>query len=337
MSAPHERYRVLVAATEPERLCFRALFRSELLAGWEVEEADSFERARFLLQMDPCTVLLLDASLEPHGGTSGLAWLAGEHQTPVVFLADAEPEIVLEALRHGAQYWLPRPFALEHPAVLEALLRQAARHGDMLRRLGRTQEALHDCKHQVNRLVTLLWEASPAAPLSGWLPQRCLMERLHEEVARAQRHGGPLAVVLGEIVGPWGLRPPAAGVERLGRWIAERIGRSKRRCDVAGQYGPHGFLLLLPGTTDTGAHSCCRRLRRLLETPPGEAESPLARLQVCFGVANFSPATPSVKSLLRQAEERLEFSREPPASAEPALAGGSRLNEGPKVAVALTR
>jgi PleD family two-component response regulator len=247
--------------------------------------------------MDPCDVLLLDASLDPLGGTSGLAWLAGEHHTPVVFLADAEPGIVLDALRQGAHQWLPRPLALGHPEVLAAVLRQAARHGDALRRLRHAAEALDDCQRQVSRLVGLLWEASPGAPLSGWLPQRCLMERLHEEVARAQRHGGPLAVVLGEAQGPWGARPPADEADRLGRWVAERLGRAKRRCDVAGQYGPHGFLLLLPGTTDTGAACCCRRLRQLLEASAAESDSPAARLHVCFGVANYCPATPSVKSI----------------------------------------
>jgi diguanylate cyclase (GGDEF)-like protein len=322
MSSPQERRRVLVAATEPERLRFRALFRAGPLAGWEAEEADSFERARFLLQMDPCDVLLLDASLEPLGGTGGLAWLAGEHRTPVVFLADAEPKVVLEAFRHGAQYWLPRPFALGQPEVLDALLRQAARHGDVLRRLGRSGEALHDCRRQVSRLVALLWETSPGAPLSGWLPQRHLMERLHEEVARAQRHGGPLAVVLGEVQGPWGARPAAAVADHLGRWVAERLGRAKRRCDVAGQYGPHGFLLLLPCTTDIGAACCCRRLRPLLEAPAGEGDHPLTRLHVGFGVANYSSATPSVKSLLRRAEERLALNREHPADSPPVPAGG---------------
>jgi diguanylate cyclase (GGDEF)-like protein len=310
MSSAHERRRVLVAATEPERHRFRALFRAEPLGGWEAEEADSFERARFLLQMDPCDVLLLDASLDPLGGTSGLAWLAGEYQTPVVFLADAGPGVVLDALRQGAHHWLPRQLALGQPEVLDAVLGQAARHGDVLRRLRRSAEALDDCKRQVSRLVSLLWESSPGAPLSGWLPQRHVMERLHEEVARAQRHGGPLAVVLGEAQGPWGARPPAAEADRLGRWVAERIGRGKRRCDVAGQYGPHNFLLLLPGATDFGAAGCCRRLRQLLETPAVEGDAPPAGLSVYFGVVNYSPATPSVKSLLRRAEERLEYVKE---------------------------
>jgi diguanylate cyclase (GGDEF)-like protein len=300
----------MIAATEPERARFRSLFRAGPLAGWEVVEADSFERARFLLQMDPCDVLLLDASLYPLGGTSGLAWLAGQHQTPVVFLADEGPEVVLDALRHGAQHWLPRRLAGDHPELLDALLRQAARHGEALRGRRRADEALDDCERRVSRLVGLLWESGEDAERSGWLSQRQLMDRFHEELSRARRHGGPLAVVLGEVQGPGGGRLSAPEGDRLAGWVRERISRGKRRCDVAGQYGPHGFLLLLPGATDDGAAGCCRRLRGLLEAPTEPAGRAFPPPPVCFGVAHYSSAAPSVKCLLRRAEERLELAKE---------------------------
>src|SRR5208282_4680730 len=35
----------------------------------------------------------------------------------------------------------------------------------------------------------------------------------------------------------------------LPRWAAEQIGKVKRQSDVAGHYGPHGFMLLLAQTT----------------------------------------------------------------------------------------
>ncbi len=89
MSSTHKRRRVLIAATNQERCRFRSLFRTESLSSWESAEADSFECARFLMQMDPCDVLLLDGSLYPLGGTNGLAWLAGQHQMPVVFLGSS--------------------------------------------------------------------------------------------------------------------------------------------------------------------------------------------------------------------------------------------------------
>jgi diguanylate cyclase (GGDEF)-like protein len=304
MTSTHERRCALLAATAQERPSFRALFQSPSLSGWHVTEADSFEQARFLLQMELYEVLLLDGSLDPHGGTGGLSWLAGQHLTPVLFLADPEPGVVLDALSQGAHHWLPRGLALEHPALLGAVLEQSARHGELLRRSRRSADVLDESRQQVSRLVNLLWEASSGEERPHWLTQRNVMERLHEEVARAERLGVPMAVVLSEVQGPHGKRFSLDEERERVEWVAERVSHAKRRSDVAGHYGPHGFLLLLPGATDRGAVDCCRRLRSLFEQP---AETDLlSPLHLCFGVASFSPATATVKSLLRRAEERLE-------------------------------
>jgi PleD family two-component response regulator len=47
----------------------------------------------------------------------------------------------------------------------------------------------------------MLWQASPTAGRTRWFSQRHMMERLEEEVARADRHGTPLSVILGETEG----------------------------------------------------------------------------------------------------------------------------------------
>ena len=98
----------------------------------------------------------------------------------------------------------------------------------------------------------------------------------------------------------------ATETQQLATLTAERVARAKRRCDVAGQYGPHGFMLLLPGATPVGAVGCCRRLQTVLEEPPALEETPLPPVQACFGAAAFSPSSATVKALLRQAEERLD-------------------------------
>jgi GGDEF domain-containing protein len=133
-----------------------------------------------------------------------------------------------------------------------------------------------------------------------------MLQRLDEEVARARRHGGPLTVVLGEV------HAGAAGREAA--LAAERVGRAKRRCDVAGQYGLHGFMLLLPRGSEAEALGCCRRLRALLEQPPPGGPAPPAH--ACFGVAAFSPAAATAQGLLSRAEERLEEARQAPGAVE---------------------
>src|SRR5439155_14718596 len=58
-----ERRRVLMAARQSEAAELHDLFAQTALKTWDVLEADSFERARFLLQYNPCDVLLVDESL----------------------------------------------------------------------------------------------------------------------------------------------------------------------------------------------------------------------------------------------------------------------------------
>src|SRR5262249_37012453 len=77
-------------------------------------------------------------------------------------------------------------------------------------------------------------------------------ERLEEELARTHRYGGPLTVVLGETHGRQGRLAPEEA-EQVATWMAGQGSPAKRRCDVARQYGPHGFLLLLPRATDPAA------------------------------------------------------------------------------------
>jgi diguanylate cyclase (GGDEF)-like protein len=302
MSEITPRRRVLVAASEAARLEYRSLFQSEVLCEWEALEADSLERARFLLQLDPSEVLLLDGSLYRDG--EELAWLSAQRRAPVLFVAD-DAETAADALRRGVPYWLPRQLTQHSALVLSAMLRQAAELGEVRRRGQETSAALEDARRQVSRLVNLLWEAVPGEGRARWFTQRHMLERLEEEVIRTQRYGRPLALILGDVEAPREVQGVSGEAGQAATWIVERISRVKRRCDVAGQYGLQGFMLLLPETDATGAAGCCKRLRTMLEAATDEEELN-GSLNVHFGIASYSSETSSVKSLLSRAEEQLE-------------------------------
>jgi diguanylate cyclase (GGDEF)-like protein len=311
MSAPVGQRRLLLAVGG-EQEAFRQLFQTAWLQQWQVVEASTLERARFMLQLDPCDVLLLDAGLYRRSAGEDLTWLSGQQRIPVLFLADGDPETVARVLEEGADYWMPREVALRHPRVLAVMLQQAAEFAELLRHGQETAEALNDCRRQVGRLVSLLWEAVPGDGRARWFSQRHMLERLEEEVARAQRHGCPLTVVLGEVEGSQHSRATAGERQQLTTWTADQIHQIKRRSDVAGQYGLQGFMMVLPQTTPEGAAGCCRRLRTILESPEG-GSGPLGPAQVYFGVASFSSDASSMKSLLSRAEEDLERARRCPS------------------------
>jgi diguanylate cyclase (GGDEF)-like protein len=302
MVAKTEPRRVLVAADTPQYATLGPLFTSPSLAGWQSVEADTFERARFLQQLDPCDVVLLDSSLTP-ADLHGLRWLTSQPQAPVLLLADADPESVRGYFELGVNDWLERRLALAHPPLLAAKLRQVVQLGDLQAHLRHRNEALLRCRRQVERLVGLLWQTVPVESHAGWFTQRHMMERLHEEVQRSQRHGPALSVILGELAES---EQAAEGDERM-RWAAGQLRQHKRRSDVAGQYGPHGFMLLLPHTGDQGAVQCCQRLQTILENP---ADQPVGvPVPVRFGIATYSATTATVETLLGRAEEGLEQAR----------------------------
>jgi GGDEF domain-containing protein len=290
--------RALLAAGAEEAGSLRKPFADPALAGWEVAEADTWERVHFLLHHGAGDVLLIDESLRP--GPDGLAWLPGPRETPVVVLTRPVAATAAAALATGADVWLPRELALEHPALLAAALDQAQRWGELRQRLRLAGGDLQECRRHVGRLVDLLWQCTPRDPRTNWFTQRHMLERLHGEVARTSRHGTPFSVVLGEV------RPRAPAAPPLTAWTAERVGRVKRRCDVAGQYGPHGFMLLLANTTETGAERFCRRLEEALAEEAAPGAGPVV---TSFGIAACADAQATSPGVLRRAEDDLESAR----------------------------
>jgi hypothetical protein len=134
--------RVLVVAADEERAEVRRLFQTEPLRDWEVVEADSVEQARFIVQLDPCDVLMVDCSLYRVGAGSDWSWLAGQRRTPVLFLVPDEKEAAGVLPRHATPYWLACDLAHNHPHLLAVMLKQACECGDLQRRCQQISNAL---------------------------------------------------------------------------------------------------------------------------------------------------------------------------------------------------
>jgi diguanylate cyclase (GGDEF)-like protein len=259
-----------------------------------------------------CDVVVIDGALAGTGTEIGpqweetLVWLTTHVLAPLLLVSDPCEELVLPALRHGGT-WLPADVAVQHPVLFAGMLEQAAWLGQQRQRLGMTNAQLHDSHARVDRLLALLWEAAPGQSPTRWFSQRHMLERLDEEVARTHRYGGSLAVLLGEMCPVRGQRLAPEQANQLATWAAGQIAQSKRRCDVAGQYGLDGFMLLLPQARPSEAIGACRRLAATLAHPP---HAGLPAVHACFGLASVPADLPSIQSLLRRAEERLDRARD---------------------------
>jgi hypothetical protein len=122
----------------------------------------------------------------------------------------------------------------------------------------------------------------------------------------SERHGIALSLALGELRASDAVPSPSDASDLLETWAADQIIRSKRRADVAGQYGPKGFVLLLVHAPEQGAPAFCQRLQCLLEQSPGTASGPPIAGRVPFGVAGYCSMAFTPKMLLRRAEEQLD-------------------------------
>ena len=230
-------------------------------------EAESFTQARFMLQFDPCDVLIIHQDLMDSEGGQALSWLVWNRNLPVVFLSSTGGLASARAYELGASLCLSTEDAFAHPVLLSKVLDRALHWHDLENKLTITRERLDRSRRHVDRLVNVMWRITPTQGDSAWFTQRYMMDRLQEELSRAERHQVPLSVAVGEV-----------NVEDtegcLPTWAVEAIVRGKRRSDVVGQYGENGFLILMVHTPQTGGLNCVRRLQKVIEHPLEEFERP---------------------------------------------------------------
>jgi diguanylate cyclase (GGDEF)-like protein len=305
MSADLEKHRVLIAAEPALGASLAQLFHDGKVDGWQAHEADGLAQARFCLQHQPFDALVILGPSGTWNQSEGLVWLTQQREVPVVLLAEKGLGAVASALENGAAQWLPLDLARDNPSLLGAALRQAARLTDLRRKGQRLGISLQQARRQIDRLVGLLWRTLPGDAESRWLTQRHMMERLHEEVGRSERYGDPLTIVLGEVQ-----TSPGDDGDALNTWMTSRVERTKRRCDVAGQYGPHGFILLLVHTPEEGGAVCCRRLQNALGQPGMPSEGVGTSVQSFFGMASYTSTASTPQRLLGLAEHELETAKQ---------------------------
>lgn len=130
---------------------------------------------------------------------------------------------------------------------------------------------------------------SDPLPKGELLPTDVLVERLAEEIARAERHRTALSCLL------VGLEDPAAIERSHGKRLSEQalaylglaLRREFRRYDRVGPTSEHDYLVVLPGVDGPRGEIVGRRALRRLRAIKIEAESMRETLGVIAGVATW--------------------------------------------------
>lgn len=143
--------------------------------------------------------------------------------------------------------------------------------------------------------------------LTGLANRRAFLTGTETEIARAQRYGAPVSLLMfdidhfkivndshGHAVGDLALQHLAACART-----------SLREVDLVGRWGGEEFVVLLPETDELRAAEAAERLRSTIEATPFRNEQVSIKLTVSIGCATFSNTISTIDALLKQADEAL--------------------------------
>lgn len=144
--------------------------------------------------------------------------------------------------------------------------------------------------------------------LTGAFNKTYLLDNLAREIARSQRHGRPLAVIMVDI--DWfkvinDTHGHLVGDEVL-REFGHRMEQACRDGDLFARYGGEEFCLLLTETESTAAVEVAERCRRAIESDPFMTEAGRVPITASFGVKVLTEAAETTPSdLIGAADEQL--------------------------------
>lgn len=179
---------------------------------------------------------------------------------------------------------------------------------DLLQRLGRQVMALIELRAaqlELQAKVEALDRLSRHDELTGLMNRRALMQALERELARAQRFGSPLSVLLIDVDHFKQINDGlghAMGDEVLRRLAAALKGRA-RSIDMLGRLGGEEFVVVMPNTTLQGSLVLADAARRRIEALdiPGMDR----RLTISVGVSSTGPWSQTAAELLQAADKAM--------------------------------
>jgi two-component system cell cycle response regulator len=264
-------------------------------AGYVVDEAKDGAEALESYRSQPVQVVITDVGMPRLGGLELLAALR-EHAAPpeVILLTGShatDAQAAVQALRLGAYDYIAKD-----SAAGEALALAVARASEKWQ-----------LRDDNARLMRELRQLSLTDGLTTLGNRRAFDEALRQEVARAQRNGGDLTLVMIDIDHFKRINDTLghpAGDEILVSF-AQRLLAVARSSDRVFRYGGEEFALLLGDTDVVGAVALAQRALAAVADSPMTAGHRSWRLTCSAGLAELASSDRSHDALLKRADAAL--------------------------------
>ena len=206
---------------------------------------------------------------------------------PVLFLSGSTtPEDKIIGLDLGAVDYVTKPFdAFELRARVRAALRT---------------------KH----LQDMLFEHAHIDPLTGLPNRRALMERLQQEWARIERHGGYLSFIMADIDGFKSVNDSFGHHvgDKILQQVAGVLPEQCRENDLPSRFGGDELAIVVPGETAAKAVHLAERCRHEIAKACVAVRLELVSVTASFGVTD-SEGVSSLGALMRRADEALYLAK----------------------------
>jgi diguanylate cyclase (GGDEF)-like protein len=182
--------------------------------------------------------------------------------------------------------------------------------------MNRIRNQLSDHVFAVDKMETLAQEIYKVAildALTGLFNRRYIEQRLEDEIARSQRYGSALAVIMFDVDGLKQMNDKhghTAG-DKLLRAFAERLKKATRGSDASARYGGDEFLVVLSECTSENVQRVLTRLEELYV----ELEYEKVAISYSAGWANYAVGE-SAGELLSRADAAL-YARKRAAKGQP--------------------
>ena len=288
---PQRPMRVLAAEDNP---VFQTMLKT-MLTRWgyhAVMARNGTEAYRILESQDAPRLAVLDWMMPGMDGVEICRRVRSSNREPYVYIllltARTEAQDLIEGMEAGADDYLTKPFNAQE---LRVRLRAGHRILNLQEELMRAREALR--------------QQATHDGLTGLLNRTTILETLDDELARSQRSGQPVAVLMVDIDRFKQINDTRGHLvgDAVLREAAQRLKTTARRYDSVGRYGGEEFLVALPGCDVASAVAQAERMRAAIGSTPFTATGQPIPITVSLGISCTPPTAP--ESLIRDADNAL--------------------------------